>query len=151
MAPNKLTDSAILGIAPSAKPTKHADGSGLYLVVYPSGSRLWRFNYRVTGKRSTLSLGVYPAVSLEQARDKREQYRAMLADGLNPGEQHRADRAEMECARAASAEQAMARFYLDNDGALSVRLSRRVFALTRQETIELHAFMAAAAGLIGRE
>ena len=151
MAPNKLTDSAILGIAPSAKPTKHADGSGLYLVVYPSGSRLWRFNYRLAGKRNTLSLGVYPAVSLEQAREKRTQYRTMLVDGLNPGERHKADRAEMERTRAASAEQTMPRFYLDDGGALSVRLSRRVFALTRQETIELHAFMVAAAGLIGRE
>ncbi len=120
------------------------------MLVQPNGSRLWRFNYRVAGKRNTLSLGVYPTVSLEQARDKCEQYRALLADGLNPGEHHKAERAEMERTHAASAEQAKTRFYLDNDGALSVRLSRRSFALTREETIELHAFLSAASGLICR-
>ena len=151
MAPNRLTDCAILGIAPSAKPTKHADGCGLFLLVQPNGSRLWRFNYRVAGKRNTLSLGIYPAISIEQAREKREQYRALLADGLNPGDHHRAARAEVECSRAASAESAKSRFYLDNDGALSVRLSRRIFALTRRETVELYAFMTAASGLIRRD
>jgi len=121
------------------------------LLVQPNGSRLWRFNYRVAGKRSTLSLGVYPDISLEQARAKREQYRALQADGLNPGEQHKAERAEMDRTRAASVEQVKPRFYLDNDGALSVSLSRRSFALTQQETVELHAFMCAASGLICRE
>jgi hypothetical protein len=151
MAPNKLTDSIILGIAPSASPTKHADGAGLYLLVNTNGSRYWRFNYRAAGKRNTLSLGVYPSISIDQARAKRDQYRALLANGLNPSDYHKAERAEMERARAASAEDAKTRFYLDSDGALSVRLSRRVFALTPQETIELHAFMSAGSGLISKE
>lgn len=71
---------------PKAKPYKLSDGSGLYLLVQPTGGRLWRMNYRFDGKQRTLSFGPYPDVTLARARQKRAAAREDLADGLDPME-----------------------------------------------------------------
>lgn len=88
-----LTDLAIRKTKPSSKPIKLFDGGGLYLYVTPAGGRLWRQKYRLLGKEKTLSHGSYPAVSLADARHKREQAQRLLADGLDPGAHKRAIRA----------------------------------------------------------
>lgn len=82
-----LTPSAVANAKPQAKPYKLADGRGMYLLVKPDGARWWRFDYRRpgTGKRNTLSLGTFPDVSLRMAREKRENARTQLADGIDPG------------------------------------------------------------------
>lgn len=66
-----LTDAAIRRIKPPEKPFKASDMHGLYLFVRPDGARYWRLDYRHAEKRGTLALGVYPQVSLEEAREKR--------------------------------------------------------------------------------
>ncbi|EAU55842.1 Arm DNA-binding domain-containing protein [Mariprofundus ferrooxydans] len=66
------------------KQLKISDGGGLYLLVKPSG-RYWKLAYRFDGKQKSLALGVYPAVSLDDARQKREQAKSLLADGVDPG------------------------------------------------------------------
>ena len=63
---------------------KYRDGGGMYLLVN-AGGKYWRFDYRFDGKRKTLALGVYPAVSLEKARKRRDAARELLADGIDPG------------------------------------------------------------------
>jgi integrase len=63
-----------------------SDGDGLYVVVKPTGSKLWRFDYTLDGKRNTVSLGKYPEVSLAKAREIRTQYRERVAAGLPPVE-----------------------------------------------------------------
>lgn len=68
------------------KSYKLADGGGLYLQVEPSGSRYWRMKYRFAGKEKRLSFGVYPTVSLADARQKREEAKKLLATGEDPGE-----------------------------------------------------------------
>ena len=73
-----LTDAAIKKPKPVDKPTKLADGGGLYLLLNPNGSRWWRFDYRFDGKRKTLSMGVYPDTSLKLAREKRDDARRLL-------------------------------------------------------------------------
>lgn len=78
------TDTAIKNAKHEAKPYKMTAGQGMYLLVNPTGSKLWRLKYRYDGKEKTLSFGAYPDVSLSQARLKREQARQHLADGTDP-------------------------------------------------------------------
>jgi integrase len=80
-----LTVTQIRNAKPRAKPYKVADHRGLYLLVTPSGSRLWRQKYRVHGREKLLAHGAFPDVSLEQARARRDAARKLLSDGLDPG------------------------------------------------------------------
>lgn len=79
-----LTDAAIRRIKPREKPFKVSDMQGLYLLVRPDGARYWRMDYRHAGKRATLALGVYPQISLKEAREKRANARKLLEKGVNP-------------------------------------------------------------------
>ena len=91
-----LSDAKIRTLKPKAKPYKAGDFDGLYLTVTPSGSRLWHLKYRIDGREKRLSFGAYPDVSLADARKLKDQARATLAKGDDPGaakqEQKRADR-----------------------------------------------------------
>ena len=87
-----LTDTAIKKAKPGAKPSKLSDGKGLYLLVSPAGSKLWRWKYRVLGKEKVLALGAYPAVSLAQAREGQDKARKMLATGNDPMVIRKADK-----------------------------------------------------------
>tara|TARA_R110002073_G_scaffold336570_1_gene535630 strand:+ start:210 stop:1430 length:1221 start_codon:yes stop_codon:yes gene_type:complete len=84
-----LTDSQVKQAKPQDKPYKLADGGRLYLWVSTSGAKSWRMDYvRPIGKkRATITLGLYPDVSLAQAREQRKQIRTMLADGIDPQQQ----------------------------------------------------------------
>ena len=101
-----LTASDVAGAKPEAQPYKKADERGLFLLVQPNGGKWWRFKYRRpgTGKENALSLGVYPDVSLKQARERREQARKLLADGIDPAEQRQAARLAQRQAAADSFE-----------------------------------------------
>ncbi|WP_410687678.1 Arm DNA-binding domain-containing protein [Avibacterium paragallinarum] len=65
---------------------KHLDGNGLFMEVYPTGSKVWKFRYNKPqdNKRTQLTIGKYPAVSIAQAREKRDEYHALLAQGMDP-------------------------------------------------------------------
>ena len=79
-----LNDVAVRQAKPTDKARKLADERGLYLLVQPTGGKLWRLDYRFEGKRKTLSLGGYPDVSLAEARKRRDQARELLAAGTDP-------------------------------------------------------------------
>lgn len=81
-----LTDTAIRNAKPREKPVKLFDERGLYLEVSPSGGKWWRLKYRFNGKENRLSLGVYPDVNLKDARNRREDARKLLANGVDPSE-----------------------------------------------------------------
>ena len=81
-----LTDLKIKNLKPKDKPYKVSDFDGLYVLVNPNGSRLWRFKYRLNGKEGLLSLGAYPAISLLQARQLRDEARAQVAVEIDPSE-----------------------------------------------------------------
>ena len=79
-----LTDARIRSLKPADKPHKYSDGGGLFLFIPPSGSKLWRMAYRFEGKSRLLSFGAYPAVSLKDARERRDEARRLLAKGIDP-------------------------------------------------------------------
>lgn len=85
-----LTDTAVRAAKPDAKPRKLADEKGLFLLVQPSGGKLWRLKYRHLGKEKKLSLGRYPDVTLREARERRDEARRVLASGLDPSLEKRA-------------------------------------------------------------
>ena len=81
-----LTDATIRVLKPKVKPYKVSDFEGLFMTVKPTGSRLWHFKCRIDGKEKLLSIGVYPEITLAQARGKKDEARALLASGKDPGD-----------------------------------------------------------------
>lgn len=92
-----LTDTQVRNARPAEKTQRLWDERGLYLEVSPAGGKSWRFKYRVDGKEKRLSLGRYPEVGLADARDRREEARKLIAHGVDPSAQRKA---EKESARA---------------------------------------------------
>ena len=86
------------------RPYKMADGGGLYLEIDPSGGKYWRFKYRRAGKEKRISLGVYPDVSLANAREARDGCRKQLAQGIDPGVARKAQMEARACGEANSFE-----------------------------------------------
>jgi integrase len=89
-----LSDAAVRGAKPAMTPRKLSDGGGLFLLIKPKplGSKLWRLAYRFGGKQKTLALGIYPSVSLSQARRSREEARKLLASGIDPSVRRKTER-----------------------------------------------------------
>ena len=88
-----LSDTAIRNAKPGDKAKKMFDGGGLYLEVSPKGGKWWRLKYRFDGKEKRLSLGVYPDVSLKDARERRDEARKLLANEIDPSENRKAKKA----------------------------------------------------------
>lgn len=87
-----LTNPAIRNAKHIDRPFKLADEKGLFLLLTPAGGKWWRFKYRYDGKEKLLSLGTYPDTTLAKARDKRDEARKLLADGIDPGENKKAQK-----------------------------------------------------------
>lgn len=79
-----LTEATVRAARPREKPYKLFDERGMYLLISPTGARLWRFKYRQNGVERLMALGAYPDVSLKRAREKRDDARRKLADGSDP-------------------------------------------------------------------
>lgn len=89
-----LTDTAIRNSKPKAKPYKVADTQGLYLLVNPRGSKLWRLKYRMNGVERKLALGSYPEITLAEARAARDAARRQVAHAIDPNSAKRQARIE---------------------------------------------------------
>ncbi len=87
-----LNDTRIRNIKAGQRPIKLSDGGGLYLLVTATGSKLWRLAYRFGSKQRTLALGIYPTVTLKQARDRRDAAKGLLANNIDPSIQRRIDK-----------------------------------------------------------
>jgi integrase len=130
-----VTDVAIRKLKPSDKPYRISDEKGLYVEVTPSGGKLWRMKYRYAGKEKRLSFGGYPDVSLADARSRREEARKILANGTDPGEVRKAQKAA-KVERAANSFEVIAREWFEarkskwapsHSGRLLKRLENDVF------------------------
>ena len=100
----KLTDTAVRKTKPETKPYKMTDGGGMYLFVHSNGGKYWRMDYRFAGKQKTLALGVYPDVTLVDARTRRDEARKLLANGADPGAVKQAQKKQAKIAAADSFE-----------------------------------------------
>ena len=89
-----LTDLAVRNTKPSAKTVRLRDDRGLYLEISPKGGKWWRLRYTFQGKENMLSLGVYPDVSLKDARERRDEARKLLANGIDPSKARQEEKAE---------------------------------------------------------
>lgn len=87
-----LTETKLRSAKPAEKPYKLFDERGLYLIVHPNGGRWWRFKYAVSGREKLISLGTYPDVTLKRAREKRDEARSMVAEGMDPSDKRQAER-----------------------------------------------------------
>ncbi len=87
-----LTDVKIRNTKPTAKSFKLSDMGGLYLEIYPNGRKWWRLKYRFNGKEKRISFGVYPEVTLSNARDRRHEARKQLANGIDPSQDRKGQR-----------------------------------------------------------
>lgn len=88
-----LTDIAIKQAKPTEKTRRMADSQGLYLEIAPSGGKWWRWKYRFGGKEKRLALGVYPEITLTQARKDRDSSRELLKAGTDPSAARKVDKA----------------------------------------------------------
>jgi integrase len=94
-----LTEKAVQNLKPGEKPFKKADGAGLYLRVESAkkgGSKLWRFKYRMGGREKLLSFGSYPDVGLKLARERRDDARKLVAQGIDPSAERKAEKVSRE-------------------------------------------------------
>jgi integrase len=97
-----LTDVKIRNVKSATKPIKLFDGRGLFLLITPNGGKWWRYKYRYGRKAKSISLGIYPEVSLKAARDRRDDARRLLASGIDPStERKAAKQAQIDAARLA--------------------------------------------------
>jgi hypothetical protein len=93
-----LTALGIEKLKPTEKPYKVSDGNALYVLVKPTGRKLWRLRYTFGGAEKMLSLGSFPEVSLAEARGKRDEAQKLLANGIDPSDQKRQDKLVAEVA-----------------------------------------------------
>lgn len=121
-----LSAVGVRNAKPASRPVKLSDGGGLYLMVTPGGGRYWRLGYRYDGKQKTMAFGVYPDVSLADARDLRDRARKLLAKGIDPGVQARLDKISASIAASntfgAVADEWIAK--ITNDGLAEVTLKK---------------------------
>ncbi|MFD0850539.1 tyrosine-type recombinase/integrase [Sphingosinicella xenopeptidilytica] len=122
----RLSALAIRNAKPRDTPYKLGDGHGLYLLVKPSGTRLWRMNYAYMGRQKTLSFGEWPLLSLAEARVKRDEARRTLAAGLDPSEERKLEQMRAELAASNTFRAIAEEWYLKNerDGLSSLTLAK---------------------------
>jgi integrase len=126
---NMLNDTRVRTTKPCQRPIKLSDSGGLYLLIAPHGSKLWRLAYRFGGKQKTLAIGAYPAFTLKAARDKREEAKRLLANGVDPSTQRRLEKqiTSTENTFKAVAEEVLAK--LEKEGRADVTLTKKRWLL----------------------
>ena len=95
-----LTATEIKSTKPKEKNYKLSDGRGLFLLIKPSGSKLWRLKYRFEGKEKEFAIGAYPTISLAKARSRREELKTLISDGVDPNEQKKQSKVKDKVSKA---------------------------------------------------
>jgi integrase len=122
-----LGDTRIRGTKPADRPIKLSDGGGLYVLIKPNGSKLWRIAYRFGGKQKSLAIGSYPTVTLREAREKREEAKRLLANDIDPSLQRRIEKQATANTFKEVAEELLAK--LAKEGRADVTLAKKRWLL----------------------
>ncbi|OAO01583.1 integrase [Sphingomonadales bacterium EhC05] len=132
-----LTDTAIKAAKHGPKPIKLFDERGLFLLLQPSGGKLWRLKYRILGKEKKLSLGVYPDVTLKEARKRRDEARTLLANGADPAsvklEQTKANRRNAANTFKAIADEFIDKSAKEGRAAVTIKKTRWLLSLLESD------------------
>nr|CRH06734.1 prophage integrase [Candidatus Magnetococcus massalia] len=128
-----LTDKEVRLAKPGEKTQRLPDGRGMYLEISPKGGKWWRLKYRFNKKEKRLALGVYPDVSLKQARTKREDARRLLTEGIDPGEKRKIEKAAKVAADAGSFESITMEWYTRHYHNWSEAHSQRLLRLFQRD------------------
>lgn len=140
----KLTDTFVKRKQGNGKVQKHSDGGGLFLYITPTGSKSWRLAYRFMGKQKLLAIGPYPAISLKEARERREAAKKLLVDNIDPSTAKQEAKVAVAAAQKNSFE-AIAREWLEkHSGAWSqgykyrvvLRLEKEIFPVIGKRPIK---------------
>jgi len=124
-----LNDTRVRNARRANRPIKLSDSGGLYLLIQPNGSRLWRLAYRFGGKQKTLAIGVYPTVTLKHAREKRDEAKRLLVDNIDPSTQRRMEKLKTASGHTfrAVAEEVLVK--LEREGRTEVTLAKKRWLL----------------------
>lgn len=132
MKPTGTDSTGKLVYEATTRPYRVTDGKGLYIEVHANGSKYWRLKYRVDGKESRLAIGTYPEVSLAQARQARDEARALLAQGVDPNQHKKAAKAAKQEASANSFK-AVALEWLEKRGKKSTTGDERLHRILEKD------------------
>lgn len=128
-----LTDTACKQAKPTGKTCRMFDGGGMYLEISPAGGKWWRLKYRFDHREKRLSLGTYPAVSLKDARARRDEARKLLANDIDPGDNRRALKAS-RAEQAANTFEVLAReWYEKHEAGWSPTYSKPLMSLFERD------------------
>ena len=123
-----LTDADLRKTELRDKTYKLYDAGGLSIQITPRGGKRWRFDYKYAGKRKTISMGTYPLVSLKQAREKRDDCKRLLIEGIDPSEQRQANRRKAAMVAENSFEVVAREWHCNQSNAWAPFHSKRVIA-----------------------
>ncbi len=145
-----LTETSLKNAEPAEKAHKLADGYGMFLLVNPNGSQLWRLKCLCAGKEKRLALGDYPEVSLKQAREYRDDAHRLLNEGKAPATERKATKRSMR-PRVENAFEQVAREFVQQQKAAIARTNSPASACalfcSRRLAAASTAWIAAGAGL----
>jgi hypothetical protein len=143
--PEKLTDLSVRNAIAREKLYRLFDGKGLYLEVTPRGGCYWRLKYRLTGRDRRISLGVYPDVTLTRARERRDETRLLISQGIDPAAKRRQEKqlameetARQQAERRAAASQGNIKVTFHLDGPLEIWKGRQVLRITHEEALRVN-------------
>ena len=132
-----VTNQKIASLDTKDKAYKFSIGEGLYLLVKPNGAKYWRMKYRINGKEKSLSFGVYPRISIEQAIQLRNEAKNKLRVGHDPALDKAIDK---ESKRVEKAKQVF-QFSLSDSGGLTIKLNNSKLSLTQEQTEAVRVFL----------
>lgn len=135
-----LTEEQIAGLAPRDRPYKISDGHGLYLLVEPTGKKRWRMDFRLRGRQNTLAFGIYPDLSLADARQQCIDAHRLIRDGIDPVEWKRQQRRQ---AQAATPTTRKFHLSMNDQGGMVIENRSHRMALSAQQVAALRAFLIA--------